>query len=105
MSYGTYGIQIFGPVIDSDGNAKLVFSDSIRTSNVQLHSSFALSKGETSSIYSCVDANDDSKVLIIFLGNPRYVDVINKTSTGFQLKNNNTTSDIQSGIVMALRIS
>ena len=101
----SYGIQMFGPAIDSDGSAKLVFSDSIRTSNIQLHSGFALSKGETSSVFSCEDANDDSKVIIIFLGNPRRVDVINRTATGFQLKNNNSESGTQSGFVIAVRIS
>jgi hypothetical protein len=101
----SYGIQMFGPAIDSDGSAKLVFSDSIRTSNVQLHASFSLTKGQTSSVFPCPDANNDSKVFIIFLGNPRRVDVINKTSTGFQLKNNNTVNGTQSGFVIAMRIS
>jgi hypothetical protein len=101
----SYGLEIYGPVIDSAGSSKLVFSDNIRTSNIQLYSSFSLSKNEISSVYACPDANDDTKILIIFVGNPRYVDVINKTSTGFQLQNNSGSNGTQGGIVMALRIS
>lgn len=99
----SYGIQAYGPVIDSDGSSRLVFSDSIRTSNIQLYQTWSLDGGETTSFITCPNANDDTKVLIVFLGNPRNVDIINKTSTGFQLKNNLTTA--QSGVIMALRIS
>lgn len=99
----SYGIQAYGPVIDSDGSSRLVFSDSIRTSNIQLYQPWSLEGDETTSIINCPNANDDTKVLIVFLGNPRNVDIINKTSTGFQLKNNLSSS--QSGVIMALRIS
>ena len=99
----SYGIQAYGPVIDSDGSARLVFSDSIRASNVQLYQPWSLNGGETTSVINCPDANDDTKVLIVFIGNPRDVDIINKTSTGFQLKNNRL--NVQSGTIMALRIS
>ena len=100
----SYGIQAYGPVIDSDGSSRLVFSDSIRTSNIQLYQTWSLTGNETSSEIKCPNANDDTKVLIVFLGNPRNVDIINKTSTGFQLKNNLPFNN-QSGVVMALRIS
>jgi hypothetical protein len=102
----SYGLEIYGPIINGDATtSKLVFSDSIRTSNIQVYSSFSLSKDQTSSVYACPNANDGSKILIVFVGNPRYVDVINKTSTGFQLQNNSGSYGTQSGIVMALRIS
>lgn len=101
----SYGFRIYGPIINGDSDSsKLVFSDEIRTSNIQLYDTFNLNAGETSSVYQCPDANNSSKILLAFVGSTTYVDIINKTSTGFQLQNTSTLAS-RSGIVMAMRIS
>ena len=101
----SYGIKVFGP-----DNQTVVFSDGIRTSNIQVYESFSLTAGEVSDIISCPDANDSTKVAVTItpisnfrLTGLRDVIVTNKTSTGFQVSNGGDNSI--SGIVIAFRLS
>ena len=101
----SYGIKVFGP-----DNETVVFSDGIRTSNVQVYESFSLTAGQVSSIISCPNANDSTKVAVtitptsnVGLIGLRDIIVTNKTSTGFQLSNGGDGT--VSGIVIAFRLS
>lgn len=101
----SYGIKVFGP-----DNQTVVFSDGIRTSNVQVYETFSLTAGQVSSIISCPDANDSTKVAVtitptsnVGLIGLRDIIVTNKTSTGFQLSNGGDST--VSGIVIAFRLS
>mgnify|MGYP001195511383 FL=1 len=101
----SYGIKVFGP-----DNQTVVFSDGIRTSNVQVYEGFSLSPNEVSDIISCPNANDSTKVAVtitptanIGLIGLRDVSVTNKTSTGVQLSNGG--NNFGSGIAIAFRLS
>ena len=101
----SYGIKVFGP-----DNQTVVFSDGIRTSNVQVYEGFSLSPNEVSDIISCPNANDSTKVAVtitptsnVGLIGLRDVIVTNKTSTGFQLSNGG--NNFVSGIAIAFRLS
>jgi len=96
-----YGMEIMSP----DGET-VVFSDSIRTSNIQLMVDVSLNKKGTtgdSQFISCRDANDTSKVLITFL-DARGLVVGDKTSTGFWVSNEDDYFATRSGTVIALRV-
>ena len=61
----SYGIKIFGP-----DNENIVFSNSIRTSNIQLLESRTLETYNSVETLDCKDAQDDSKILITFKSTP-----------------------------------
>jgi hypothetical protein len=62
----SYGIQLYGP----DGQT-VVFSDSIRTSNIQVRESRLLGPGPyASEDFPCPDADDPDKVIITFVRKP-----------------------------------
>ena len=82
----SYGIQLYGP----DGQT-VVFSENIRTSNIQLRESRYLGPGPyASENFDCPDAEDPNKIIITFVQKPtldRNVVVwIERYTGGFRVK-------------------
>lgn len=62
----SYGIQLYGP-----GGQTVVFSENIRTSNIQLRESRYLGPGPyASESFDCPDAEDPNKIIITFVRKP-----------------------------------
>jgi len=103
MSY--YGMEIISPDSDGNGNSiasSIVFSDSIRTSNIQVYTTLNIARN-ASEFITCLNANDTSKILITF-ETARGFYVSNKTSTGFTVTNGNQMLPSTTGTVIALRV-
>tara|TARA_R110002074_G_scaffold266145_1_gene438326 strand:+ start:596 stop:910 length:315 start_codon:yes stop_codon:yes gene_type:complete len=103
MSY--YGMEIISPDSDGNGNSiasSIVFSDSIRTSNIQVYETLNLARN-ASEFIPCPDANDTSKILITF-ETARGFYVSSKTSTGFTVTNGYQGLPTTTGTVIALRV-
>jgi len=100
-----YGLQIISPDSDGNGNSitsSIVFSDNIRTSNIQVYLTIDLAKN-ASQFISCPDADQTSKVLITFEDARGFV-VSDRTSTGFTITNNYQYMNTRRGTVIALRV-
>lgn len=98
-------MEIISPDSDGNGNSivsRVVFSDSIRTSNIQLHETISLAKN-TSTFISCLDANDPSKIIITFEQARGFV-ISNKTPLGFTVTNEYQYMNTLTGTVIAVRI-
>lgn len=61
----SYGIQLYGP----DGET-VVFSENIRTGNVQILESRTLERYNSVETFNCLDAQDSNKILITFKSTP-----------------------------------
>ena len=82
----SYGIQLYGP----DGQT-VVFSENIRTSNIQLRESRFLGPGPyAAEDFDCPDAEDPNKIIITFVKKPttdrRVVVWIERYTGGFRVK-------------------
>ena len=100
-----YGMEIISPDSDGNGNSitsTVVFSDSIRTSNIQVYETLTLSKN-ASQFISCPNADDTSKVLITFESARGFV-ISSRTSTGFTVTNEYQFMNQTTGTVIALRV-
>lgn len=100
-----YGMEIISPDSDGNGNAitsSVVFSDSIRTSNIQVYETITLAK-DASQFIPCPDADDTSKVLITFESARGFV-VSSRTSTGFTVTNEYQYMYQITGTVIAMRV-
>lgn len=80
----SYGIKIFGP-----DNESIVFSNSIRTSNIQLVVSSILETYDDVKTFSIQDAHDTNKILITFKSRP--ID----RSSGFEVYYTRHTNEIK----------
>tara|TARA_B100000497_G_C7669787_1_gene404155 strand:+ start:658 stop:978 length:321 start_codon:yes stop_codon:yes gene_type:complete len=102
-----YGIEIISPDSDGNGNSitsAVVFSDSIRTCNMQVYAEITVNRNGTYFI-PCPDANDTSKILITFQSaRGLVVHDSDKTATGFTVTNEYQLSSSVSGTVIALRV-
>jgi dipeptidyl aminopeptidase/acylaminoacyl peptidase len=98
-------MEIISPDSDGNGNSiasSIVFSDSIRTSNIQVYETLNIARN-ASEFITCLNANDTSKILITF-ETARGFYVSNKTSTGFTVTNGNQMLPSTTGTVIALRV-
>lgn len=98
-------MEIISPDSDGNGNSitsTVVFSDSIRTSNIQVHETLTLAKN-ASQFISCPNADDTSKVLITFETARGFV-VSSRTSTGFTVTNEYQLMNQITGTVIAMRV-
>lgn len=92
-----YGLEATGP----DGTT-VVWSSSLRATNVQVYSTFNLAAGQ-SVVIPCADANNASSVIITLKKAIFNVIIKNKTSTSFTIENGSGLT--QSGVVIAIRVS
>lgn len=99
----SHGIEVYGP-----DNSSVVWSSNIRASNIQVLSYFDLDV-DSSPSFTCLDADDLSKVVISFFNTNqitplRGVKVTSRTSTGFTIGGVNSFSN-REGYVIAVRIA
>lgn len=70
----SYGIQLYGPrVVLDDGTViepQVVFSENIRTSNIQLRETFSLAWPSDSVLLECPDASDTNKIIVSLMKKP-----------------------------------
>ena len=99
-----YGIQLIG----TDGSTE-VLGVNTRTSNLQVYQTLFVAGSSTSSVITCPDANNSSKVLITvahggsFGDKNFFLSVTNKSSTGFTVTNSNSSG--LSVNIVAIRIT
>ena len=91
-----FGIEIYGP-----DDTTLVFGSGLRTSNIQVYASYSLSSSNTSTTFTCPDANDAAKITIVILPSnvAAIAPTLTTTSTNFTL----TSSNTKTGVVLAIR--
>jgi len=70
----SYGIQLYGPrVVLDDGTViepQVVFSENIRTSNIQLRETFSLAWPNDTIFLECPDASDTDKIIVSLVRKP-----------------------------------
>ena len=99
----SYGLEVY-----SENNV-IVWSSSIRATNIGAFQAFSLSNGAELFV-SCADANIAGKVKVTFISStftvfPSYngIRIISRTASGFTLKG--PTSGGASGTVIAMRVA
>lgn len=102
----THGLQIY------TANNTEVFSNNLRNQSIAVFGSWSFSAEGQSTAFTCADANDASKILIIVRGaaltSSNTQISLTTTSTGFTLSrvaSSSTFSGTLSGTVLAIRIS
>lgn len=70
----SYGIQLYGPKIEQEDGTfvqpEVVFSENIRTSNIQLRETFSLAWPSDSILLECPDASDTNNIIVSLVRKP-----------------------------------